>query len=138
MQSNFSAMQTSVPDPVMTHCRQLANVHYSRRLKKMYVHMLEGFLTYAPWKAAPALTWRPAQTHPQTAIRGSKKSVSTWVPMNMLLPADLAERVKNEISSINSAGTPEQSISLRTFLFTAVAWWLVHVYEYDCLEMLVD
>ncbi len=35
--------QTSAPDLIMTHCKQLAAVYYGRRLNRMYVHMLEGF-----------------------------------------------------------------------------------------------
>jgi hypothetical protein len=55
--AEFVPAQTSVPNWLMTYNRQLADVHFSRKLNRMYVAMLQGFLAYEPWKADPPFAW---------------------------------------------------------------------------------
>ena len=121
--------QTSVPDWLMTYCRQLADVHYQRKLNVMYVHMLESFLAYEPWKATPPHQWRVAKIHPTGK---GNDSGSGWIPMNMVLPTSLIDQAKAAIEAVNSNPSPElkRSLSLRTFLYTAVCWWTSYVYPY--------
>ncbi len=129
--ANLVPSQTSVPDWLMTYCRQLADVHYSRKLSRMYVHMLEGFLAYEPWKANPPLAWHVANIH-GASVRSSRKGADPgWVPMNMMLPKELADRIKAAIESINmNSGQEGRKLSLRTFLYTAIFWWCTSVYPY--------
>lgn len=129
--TEFVPAQTSVPDWLMTYCRQLADVHYQRKLNRMYVHMLEGFLAYEPWKANPPLVWRVARVHRVSEALASRSSDLGWVPMNMSLPNDLYNRIKGviEIINMNDPGL-KRPLSLRTFLYTVVCWWCTSVYEY--------
>lgn len=136
--ANLVPVQTSVPDWLMTYCSQLANVHYSRKLSRMYLHMLEGFLAYAPWKANPPLAWRVARTH-GTSRHSRKGSDIGWVPMNMMLPQELADRVKGAIEAINVNSSDEgRQLSLRTFLYTAICWWCTSVYPYQGSGIIVE
>lgn len=128
---DFVPVQTSVPDWLMTYNRQLADVHYSRRLNRMYVHMLQGFLAYEPWKADPPLEWRVARTHMR---QGANLG---WVPMNMSLPTALYDQMKSTIDNINVNGTDlKKQLSIRTFLYTVVVWWVTCVYPYTGPGML--
>ena len=130
--------QTSVPDWLMTYCSQLADVHYSRKLSQMYVHMLEGFLTYAPWKANPPLAWRFARNHGATQHSRNGSDMG-WVPMNMMLPQELADRIKEAVKAINAESSEEgRKLSLRTFLYTAIYWWCTSVYPYQGSGIIVD
>lgn len=135
--TEFVPSQTSVPDWLMTYSRQLADVHYQRKLNRMYVHMLEGFLAYEPWKSNPPFGWRVARVHRVSDALVSKGSDLGWVPMNMSLPAELYDRIKNVIEIININDTSlKRPLSLRTFLYTVVCWWCTAVYEYTGPGML--
>lgn len=134
MNTEFAPAQTSVPNWLMTYLHQLADVHYGRKLNKMHVHMLESFLVYQPWKAHPPLDWRIAKSH-RTRAAG-------WVPMNMILPTELVDRMKHIIEGINegesarilggeSSTLPRAVLSLRTFMYTAIYWWCTAVFPYD-------
>jgi len=128
--TDFVPAQTSVPDWLMTYCRQLADVHYGRKLNRMYVHMLQSFLAYEPWKAEPPFGWRVARVH--RSSRGLRKGTDLgWVPMNMSLPTPLYNQAKHVIEVINvNNGELERDLSLRTFLYTVVVWWCSVVYPY--------
>lgn len=131
--------QTSVPDWLMTYCRQLADVHYGRRLNRMYEFMLEGFLKVEPWKAYPPLEWKMARIHGSSGLRSRKGADIGWVPMNMMLPVDLMVRIKHSIEIININATEDKrDLSLRTFLFTAVYWWCTYVYPYEGAGLLPE
>lgn len=135
--TEFVPAQTSVPDWLMTYCRQLSDVHCQRKLNRMYVQMLEGFLAYKPWKANPPFGWRVARVHRVSEALAKKGADLGWVPMNMMLPTDLYNRIKGEIDIININGTDlQRALSLRTFLYTAVCWWCTEVYEYSGPGML--
>lgn len=133
MNTEFVPAQTSVPNWLMTYCRQLADVHYQRKLNRMYVHMLESFLAYEPWKANPPFAWRLAKIHQTTGgplIR--READAGWVPMNMVLPTPIVDRMKHAIEQINATdATLTKSLSLRTFLYTAICWWCIAVYPYQ-------
>ena len=136
---DYQPAQTSVPDWLMTYCRQLADVHYGRKLNRMYAHMLQGFLAYKPYKANPPFAWRVAKIHGSSGLRTRKGADLGWVPMNMVLPVELAEQIKQvmEIENMN-ATDGEKMLSLRTFLYTAVCWWCTSVYPYQGLGMLEE
>ncbi|HJV75105.1 MAG TPA: hypothetical protein VJ654_12845 [Noviherbaspirillum sp.] len=129
--TEFVPAQTSVPDWLMTYCRQLADVHYSRKLNRMYVHMLQGFLAFEPWNAKPPFPWRVAKIHGSSGARTRKGTDPGWVPMNMVLPVTLHDQITHTIERINLQRTDEERVlSLRTFLYTAVCWWCTSVYPY--------
>lgn len=137
MNTEFVPAQTSVPDWLMTYCRQLADVHYGRKLNRMYVHMLEGFLAYEPWKATPPFPWRVARIHRTTGMHQRKGADLGWVPMNMMVPTALYDRIKHKIEIINANETElTRALSLRTFLYTAICWWCTSVYPYSGPGML--
>jgi hypothetical protein len=133
MSIEFVPAQTSVPNWLMTYCRQLADVHYERRLNRMYVHMIESFLAYEPWKAQPPFEWRLARIHRAGGPGGRVGTDPGWVPMNMVLPNDLMDRVKAVIETINVTygASMKRNLSLRTFFYTAVCWWVMAVYPYS-------
>lgn len=133
MNTEFVPAQTSVPNWLMTYCRQLADVHYQRKLNKMYVHMLESFLAYEPWKANPPFEWRLARIHRTTGgVSVRRDTDSGWVPMNMVLPTALVDRMKHAVEHINAtyAAVLPRALSMRTFLYTAICWWCIAVYPY--------
>lgn len=135
--TKFVPAQTSVPEWLMTYCRQLADVHYSRKLNRMYVHMLQGFLAYEPWKATPPFAWRVARIHRSSGLQPRKGSDLGWVPMNMMIPAELADQIKHRIEAVNTNSPDlERVLSLRTFLYTAICWWCTSVYPYSGPGML--
>lgn len=137
--TEYVPAQTSVPDWLMTYCRQIADVHHGRRLNRMYEFMLEGFLKVEPWKAYPPLKWRMARIHGSSGLRSRAGADPGWVPMNMVLPTALAERIRQTIEVINLNATEgERDVSLRTFLFTAVYWWCTYVHPYKGPGMLSD
>lgn len=140
MSDDFVPAQTSVPDWVMTYCRQLADVHYQRKLNRMYVHMLQSFLAYEPWKANPPFEWKVARIHGSSGLRARKGADLGWVPMNMVLPLELSERIKQVIDVTNTYSETEldRKLSLRTFLYTAVVWWCTAVYPYRGPGLLPD
>lgn len=133
MNTEFVPAQTSVPNWLMTYCRQLADVHYQRKLNRMYVHMLESFLAYEPWKANPPFAWRLAKIHQTTGSPINRREADAgWVPMNMVLPTPIVDRMKHAIEQINATdATLTKSLSLRTFLYTAICWWCIAVYPYQ-------
>jgi hypothetical protein len=123
--------QTSVPDWVMTYCRQLAEVHYSRKLNRMYVHMLQCFMANEPWKANPPFAWRIARIHRSSGLNVKKGSDPGWAPMNMTLPVPLVDQIRHTIDIIYANDTNlSRSLSLRTFLYTVICWWCTCVYPY--------
>lgn len=129
--------QTSVPDWLMTYCRQLADVNHNRRLNRMYEFMLESFLKVKPWKANPPLPWRMAKIHGSSG-RSRTGADQGWVPMNIVLPVALKERITTAIEVINSDKSDDARVSMRTFLYTAVVWWCKYVYPYNGPGVLPD
>lgn len=134
MSADFVPVQTSVPDWMMTYCRQLADVYYGRKLNRMYVHTLEWFLEVQPWKANPPLEWRVARNHAARRTAAEEGVDPGWVPMNMQLPTELYNRIVAaiEIAEANGfAAKLSRPLSIRTFLFTAMCWWVIYVYPYE-------
>jgi hypothetical protein len=131
MNPEFAPAQTSVPDWLLTYCRQVADVHYGRKLNRMYVHMLESFLAVEPWKANPPLEWRFAKIHRSSGGSPRRAHDLGWVPLNMLIPNELHDRIKHAIDVINTNGTgSHRQLSFRTFLFTTIYWWCTYVHPY--------
>lgn len=132
MDTKFVPSQTSVPEWVLTYCRQLADVNYGHRLSRMYIHMLESFLAVAPWEANPPFEWRLTRIHRASGTGARASADPGWVPMNMTLPIELVDKIKVQIEKINTthSATLKRELSLRTFLFTAVCWWCLVVYPY--------
>jgi hypothetical protein len=131
MNTSLVPAQTSVPNHLMTYCRQLADVHYERKLNKMYVHMLESFLSYEPWKATPPFPWYMAQIH-ASAGGVTNRGQGGWVPMNMQLPNSLSDRMKLAVDDANAQGyvpATRAKLSMRMFIYTAVVWWTTEVYK---------
>jgi hypothetical protein len=124
-------VQTSVPDWVMTYCRQLSEVHFNRKLNRMYLHMLQCFLANEPWKASPPFPWRAAKIHRSSGLNMKKGSDPGWAPMNMVLPQTLIDQISHVIEAVNNNSTDEgRALSKRTFLYTVVCWWITFVYPY--------
>lgn len=137
--TDTTSVQTSVPDWLMTYCRQLAEVHCQRKLNRMYVHMLQCFLAHAPWKANPPFAWRAAKIHRASGVGGKSGVDMGWTPMNMTLPAELVDQIKHIVEGLNVDRSVEgRALSLRTFLYTAVCWWCICVYPYKGPGMLPD
>lgn len=133
MNTEHVSAQTSVPEWLMTYCRLVSDIHYQRKLNVMYVHMLRSFLAYAPWKSSPPYEWRSAKIHPTGKTGFNKRqSESGWLPMNMVLPIKLVDQIRETIDCINDNPPPgmKRSLSIRTFLYTAVCWWTDFIYPY--------
>jgi hypothetical protein len=128
--------QTSVPDWMMIHCHQisLADAKYRRKLNNMYLDMLEGFLNMKPYKANPPLPWYTSRMHAYRSGTFRENADYGWIPMNMRLPTELIDKIKQEIEYINLSQVEERKLSLRTFLYTAVVWWCSWIHPYDGLK----
>lgn len=126
--------QTSAPDWMRKYCRQLADIHYDCRLGKMYIDMLESFLKMKPYKAKPAFPWYVPNMHASRAGVMRQNADLGWVPLNMVLPVDLVNRMRQEIDSINLYQVDEKKMSLRTYLYTAAVWWCSAVHPYKGLQ----
>jgi hypothetical protein len=132
MSADLVPSQTSVPDWLMTYCRQLADVHYNRRLNRMYVHMLQVFLKFEPWKANPPFGWKLTRQHYSANFKRHGGTDLGWIPMNMQIPTPMADQIKATIEAININDTSlKRAISMRTFLYTAVCWWCMEVHPYS-------
>lgn len=127
--ADFVNAQTSVPYWLMIDFHREAIVRHGR-LNRMYIHMLQGFLAYEPWKANPPLIWKRPKVHGSTSTSVRAGSDSGWVPMNMLLSMVLLDQIKNTIEIINlNRGDSDRKLSLRSFLYTAVCWWYSQVLQ---------
>lgn len=132
MTTEKASIQTSVPDWVMTYCRQLAEVHFKRKLNGMYVHMLQSFLAHRPWEANPPFPWRSAKLHKSPGLNAKNGADLGWVAMNMTLPQTLVDQIRHTVESINLSHTgPGRALGLRTFLYTVICWWCTCVYPYE-------
>ena len=115
----------------MTFCRQLAEVYYRRKLNRMYVHMLQSFIASEPWKACPPFPWRSARMHSSSPNLRNGFELG-WLPMNMSLPTELMDQIKQTIETINVSGSGlARDLSIRTFLYTAICWWCTAVHPYS-------
>lgn len=137
MNTDLVPSQTSVPDWLMTYCRQLADVHYARRLNRMYVHMLQAFLKFDPWKSNPPFPWYYTRVHQSSNTKRHGGSDLGWIPMNMQIPVEIINEIKAAIEVINVNNMSlKRKISVRTFLYTAVVWWCKEVHPYNGPGML--
>lgn len=132
MNVDLVSAQTSVPDWLMSYCRQLADVYYQRKLNRMYVHMLQSFLAYEPWKANPPFEWRVVKMHGSARLRPRNGEDMGWVPFNMQMPVKTSEEIKQKIEQINwNLPSSQKRVSIRMFLYTALVWWCTAVYPYE-------
>lgn len=98
--------------------------------------MLEGFLNIKPYKTKPPLPWFISKMHAYRVGTFRPNADYGWVPMNMRLPTELIDKIKQEIEYINLSQIEEKKLSLRTFLYTAVVWWCSWVYPYEGLKLI--
>lgn len=124
-------VQTTVQSWMLTYLNQLANAHYSRHLARMYCHNLEQFIDLKPWNASPPLDWQSAKSSTHIGA-GGRVGEADWVTMSLLLPHELFQRMEATIKSINAERVKreERVISRRTFLYTALDWWVVYVFPH--------
>lgn len=121
--SRFVTMQTSLPAHVQVHLRQLGVVHYGS-LQAVYEDMVNKFLRIKPWEAESPLAWRGAPSRQGMASAGCSVA-------NVALSEELAERVEQALKEINLGtwkGHESRGITRKTFLYTAVYWWVTYVY----------
>lgn len=117
----FETMQTGLPKHIQVYMRQLGLIHYGS-LQAVYEDMVTKFLKVRPWEANPPLAWREAPT------RYGPAGCSV---ANVPLSVGLAERVCKTLEEINDKHYPghaRRGITRRTFLYTAVYWWVTFVY----------
>lgn len=116
----FVVMQTGLPGHIQTYLKQLGLVHYGS-LQAVYEDMVSKFLTVRPWAAAHPLAWRAAPT---------RFGVAGCAVANVALSIPLAAKVDETLEEINRQEYPGHSrgITRKTFLYTAVYWWITFVY----------
>lgn len=120
-QSPFVTMQTGLPSHIQTYLRQLGLVHYGS-LQAVYEDMVTKFLALKPWAANPPLAWREAPT---------RYSAAGCSVANAPLTVGLAAQVEEALEDINCQvwpGHERRGITRKTFLYTAVYWWVTYVY----------
>ena len=116
----FVNMQTVLPGHIQTYLRQLAIVHYGS-LQFVYEDMVRKFLVVQPWAAKPPLAWREAPV----------RNDAGCAVANVTLTAELARQVDEILEDINAAAHPghgRYGITRKTFLYTAIYWWVTYIY----------
>ena len=121
MRNGDVTMQTGLPDHIQRYLRQLGLVHYGS-LGAVYEDMVSKFLVIKPWAAARPLAWREAPT---------RYGAAGCAVANVKLSNALAAKVVDELEEINKnvwPGHESRGITRKTFLYTAVYWWVTFVY----------
>lgn len=113
-------LQTVLPTHIQTYMRQLALVHYGS-LQHVYEDMVVKFIQVGPWAASPPYPWReaPMRNEPGCTVA------------NVTLSADTAKLVADTIEDINNSSDATRGrygITRKTFLYTAIMWWVTYIY----------
>lgn len=111
-----TTFQTTLPGHLHVYLKQIAVAHYGT-LQNECEDMVAKFIRMAPWAANPPLPWRDA---PSRGTPGCKV-------VNLSISKELGEQMLNLIEDIDKSS--EARVSQKTFLYTAVYWWVVHVYN---------
>lgn len=121
--SNFVTLQTTLPAHFQVYLRQLGVVHY-KYLHAVHEDMVNKFLRAKPWEAEFPLPWRGAPSRYGVSSAGCSVA-------NVALTKELAERVEEVLKELNLMtwkGHESRGITRKTFLYTAVYWWVTYVY----------
>lgn len=121
MENQSVIMQTGLPRHIQVYLKQLGIVHYGS-LQAVYEDMVTKFLNVKPWAANPPLDWREAPT---------RQGSAGCTVANVALSVGLTERMRKELEEINDKRWPgheKYGITIKTFLYTAVYWWVTFVY----------
>lgn len=113
-------MQTVLPDHVLTYLRQLAIVHYGS-LQAVYEDMVIKFIKVTPWSSTPPLPWRDAPM---------RNSAGCTVA-NVTVSKETADKLDDALLEINKSSYPgheRYGITRKTFLYTAIFWWVTYIY----------
>lgn len=131
------SVQSSVPDWMMTYLHQLADVKYGRKLNRMYIEMVDGFLLTRPYRREEnPLSWYMPRVHAYRTgvVRGNADA--NWVALNMILPVELLDKVRTEIEMINMNNLDETKVSMRIYIYTAAVWWVSQIHPYKGLKLI--
>ncbi len=105
---------------IQEHLSCLAVLHYTS-LEQQYNDMIAKFLTIEPWSAWPPLAWR----------KPPLREISDTVIAHVQLENDLKERMYDTIDLINRINrhtVDHNTITPRTFIYTAIAWRTTYVH----------
>lgn len=110
----LKVVQTRVPVPMYKYCKILYPAKY-RTLTEMFEDMVSIFREERPWKIG-GLHWRK----PKAAITYHDGEVGKtgWEQINIHLDAE----IKKEVSLLCKT----LGVSMATFCYTAIYWWIVY------------
>jgi hypothetical protein len=116
----FVNMQTVLPGHVQTYLRQLAIVHYGS-LQHVYEDMVIKFIKVQPWAAKPPLDWREAPMRTSAGCTVANVTLSTGL-------AEMVDQTLEDINTVQYPGHERYGITRKTFLYTAIYWWVTYIY----------
>ncbi|MGS0741119.1 hypothetical protein ACVBEF_04665 [Glaciimonas sp. GG7] len=116
----FENMQTVLPGHVQMYLRQLAIVHYGS-LHLLYDDMVKKFINVGPWAAKPPLPWREAPMRNGPGCTVSNVTLSSDIAM-------MVDQILEDINNVEYPGYKRYGITRKTFLYTAVMWWVTYIY----------
>lgn len=108
-------IQTRLPIPVRKYMKLLANVR-NQSLSGMCNEMLRAFLEERPWQYRTDFEFLKPKVKRTLSKGGSDEEDLNWVLVSFLVKYDLAMNVK--------ATSENLGVSLSSFVFTAVYWWI--------------
>jgi hypothetical protein len=108
-------VQTRVPAPVRKYLKLLANVR-NQSQSAMCDEMLRQFLEEKPWQHRTDFEFLKPKVKRTLKRGGSDEEDLNWVLVNIILRYDTAMNVK--------ATSENLGVSLSSFVFTAIYWWI--------------
>lgn len=113
-------MQTVLPAHIQTYLRQLAIVHYTS-LHLMYDDMAKKFIQVGPWAATPPLPWREAPMRDGPGCSVANVTLSKSVALQV-------DEILVDINNPRPQGFERYGVTRKTFLYTAIMWWITYIY----------
>ncbi|MDP3008235.1 MAG: hypothetical protein Q8N30_04090 [Methylococcales bacterium] len=111
----LDVIQTRIPEPMYKYCKVIQSMKYSS-LTEMFDDMLARFDNERPWDAG--LLWR----RPKSAMtyQASDSSRTGWKQINLNLTKERKEKIVTTCKTLD--------ISMSTYSYTAIYWWIQYVY----------
>ena len=112
----FATLQTRVPEALHDYIKAISVYRY-KTMAAMFEELYTRFLDERPYELG--LHFR----QPKAAIRaqrGEGGKTTGWVQLNVIVPEDLAERLRQDALRLE--------VSLASYLYTEIFWWSMYVY----------
>lgn len=112
---DLQVIQTRIPEPMYRYCKVVQSIRYPS-LTEMFEDMLLRFHNEKPWNHG--LLWR----QPKSALtyKAADSSRTGWKQININLKKELKDNI---VITCRNNG-----LSMSTYTYTALYWWIEYVY----------